>query len=394
MDSPCSRRLFEQCGVEILIRCGFQVTIWDITHVIHPTILDRIHNDNPVSSSQCMQFDTKQDLIASLSKIPSDTIVNCFTGYRFQTHFIFRELSRNGIPYCIPQMITFPLPRNADPGVTLGPFGRIATLWQKLLLTKPKHLMTDVLTRVYQRHYRKFGVRAARFALLTGEKSFDFIRDPIDENTLPIWAHALDYDLFLQLKDRNVTADPTFAVYIDEYFPLHSDLAYLDTPCPVPAEEYYRKLRVFFEFVEKTLQVRIVIAAHPKSDYLSQPDFFAGRSIIKGRTAELVQEASFVLTHMSTAVNFAILFRKPIIFMTMDKFEEATEGRLVIGPYIGSIARALNTQPVNIDHFAEFDLSHGLKVDIPCYEKYQNDYIKKEGSPQKPFWEIFAEHLS
>jgi hypothetical protein len=389
MDFPCGKRLHDLCGVDELEKYGMIVEIWNVTPILHKNIFNTISSVDFFPSNQCRPFDTKHELIQAISTIASDTIVYCHTGYRLETFFIFREMSRHKIRYCVPQMISFPIPPSPRQGLS---FDYLISLFRRGSSIKIKHLLPELATKILFRYYRFFGVREADVALHTGEQSFDFVRDPVGENTRHIWAHALDYDFFLSQKDQPVCPDPALAVYIDEYFPLHPDLSYIDTPCPVSVDEYYLKLRHFFDYIEKTYNVRIVIAAHPKSDY-ENTDYFDGRLVIKGQTSQMVRKSAFVLTHMSTALNLAVLFRKPIIFMTMDKFEESSHGRLIIGPYISSIASALNTVPINIDRYYDADWTSVLRVDTDAYEKYENDFIKKTGSPKETFWKIFIDRL-
>jgi hypothetical protein len=59
------------------------------------------------------------------------------------------------------------------------------------------------------------------------------------------------------------------------------------------------------------LDLTVVIAGHPCGHYEKRPDFFQGRKVIQGKTAELVKNAKLVILLESAAINFAILYKKP-----------------------------------------------------------------------------------
>lgn len=132
-----------------------------------------------------------------------------------------------------------------------------------------------------------------------------------------------------------------------------------------------------------------MIAAHPRSDYPGKPDCFEGRSIIQGKTASLIRDSSFVIAHSSTAINFAVLYQKPVLFITTDELQKKVSGMDIIGLYIPAIAAELGKVPVNIDHISGFCWEREMAVDADAYHRYKNNYIKKEGTPEEPMWEIF-----
>jgi len=390
LDLPIDKRLLKLVGAETLIRNGFEVEIWDLTPFFHKELLDKMVIDGHVVFNKCKKFDNKPEIIESLSKISPDTIVNLFIAYNLPTNFIYRHLSKNRIKYCVLQMISFPSPPSRPNG---DPVASLRFLIKKIISLGPKHAFFGLCDKLLLRYYRHLGIRPADIALVSGERSFEIVRDPIDAKTHIIWGHIWDYDNYLAESDIQVIPDPRLGVFLDEYYPLHTDLDYLGISSPIGAEEYYLKLRTFFDHLEKTYHVRIVIAAHPRSNYPETTHYFGGRPIIKGRTAHIVHESAFVLAHDSTSINYAVLFRKPVLFITMNEMQKSDAGRLTTGLSIDSMARFLHRTPVNIDEALEFDLTEELKVDEQSYRDYQNAIIKKMGTPEIPFWEIYSQSI-
>ncbi len=390
LEQPLDKRLFNIIGVETLICNGFDVEIWDLTPFFHKEFIERIVLDGQVVFEGYKKFDNRHDIVQSLSKISSNSIVNSFISYQFHTYFIYHLLSKNNIKYCVLQMISFPNPPTIPQGASIAVF---MSFIKKVISLKPKHAFFGLCDKLLLKYYYLGGIRPADIALMSGERSLEIVRDPISAKTHTIWGHAWDYDLYIKERNNPIIPDPSLGIFLDEYYPLHTDLDYLGISSPIGAEEYYAKLCTFFNHLEKSYNVRIVIAAHPRSNYSQYKDYFGGRPIIKGQTARLVHESAFVLAHDSTSINFAILFRKPIIFITMDKIQKCDDGRLTTAVSIESMAHALKKAPINIDTMNEFDWLKELQVDMQSYLNYQNDIIKKAGTPEIPFWEIYVQSI-
>jgi hypothetical protein len=208
---------------------------------------------------------------------------------------------------------------------------------------------------------------------------------PLGDTTRIIWIHALDYDRYLALRGRAFTPESDVAVFVDGYDFHHPDLSRCGE-CPYPWEAaYFARLRQFFDSLERAWGMRVVIAAHPLARYDRPDEFFGNRPVIQGRTAELIQQGGLTLLHASTTVNYAVLFRKPVLFLTDKNYRSH-----VLGPYIESMAAKLHRPLVSLDQPLSFDRKGVMQIDARIYREYQNHYIKKEGSEDLPFWEIYA----
>jgi len=180
------------------------------------------------------------------------------------------------------------------------------------------------------------------------------------------------------------------AVFLDEYFPFHPDNIHLGRKPPVTADEYYPLLCKFFNYVEEELGLNVVIAAHPRSHYDKLPDFFQGRKVIRGKTVELVKKSKLVILHDSTAANFSVLYKKPMIFVTMDRLEENVYGS---GDSISSFASYFRKMPINISRNTNIDLGKEVLIYEEEYAKYKHDFIKIEGTEETPFWQVVSNKI-
>ena len=390
IEAPLDKRIFNILGIETMMSYGFEVEVWDVTPYFHKTFFKKITTDGPIVYNECKQFNNKRDIIRALSNISSNTIMNLHIALQFETFFIYHFLSTKNIKYCVQQMIYLPNSPTPEKCVSIEFFRSII---KRIIALKPKHVFFGLCDKILLNYFYWFNIRPADLALLSGERSFEAARDPISAKTHFIWSHVEDYDTYLTERNIKTTTDPHLGIFLDEYYPLHTDMDYLGISSPIGVEEYYSKLCTFFDHLEKTYNVRIVIAAHPRSNYSESPDYFGGRQTIKGQTARLVHESSFVLAHDSTSINFAILFRKPIIFITMDKIQKCDAGRLTTALSIKAMADSLKKNPINLDASIELNWQEELKIDLPAYENYLNDIIHKKGVPDIPSGEIFIQNI-
>jgi len=383
-DYPVNRRDYDRFGVERLHKNGFEVEIWDLTIVLHKNFSS--HETLPGSlDTRVRLFYDKRQIISKISSLGQDCMMNCFIDFGPATFFLFRALSRRKIPYSVFQMVSFPLPVIPSRGLLSSFSGLI----KKITALKISSIYYHIGKMTLLRYYRAFGISPAAIVITAGTKSLEIRNYPVGNDTRFLWAHAFDYDLFLEEKETRVPDDQPTAVFLDEYYPFHPDFSYLGIANPFSPNTYYPKICAFFSYLEKEFGVKIIIAAHPRSNYENLPNYFEGRDVIKGETIRLVKESRFVISHMSTAINFAILYRKPMLFITMDKLQERNVGVFIPGYYIRAIASELHTEPINLDDKQNTSIIQIPDPDITAYSRYQSKYIKKEGTPEIPLWDIY-----
>jgi len=375
-------------AAEILRKNGFEFEVWDISSISDKAFEDPQSDSNETAFYSIRYFNSRKSLADAILDLDKHCFVNCFVKLSTDSLFIYRALSNGRIKYGGLQMMGLPSPIIPERSSTL----KIKDLGKGILSSNIRDIFHHFLDSFLLKHYSLFRINAVDVLLLGGEKSLDNKIYPRDSHTKLLWAHSFDYDTYLKIKDEFTRADVNACVFLDEFLPFHTDYQEIGVDAPVPANEYYPKLCRFFDYVEQKFNLKILIAVHPKSDYENKPDYFHGRVTVKGDTAHLVKDASFVLAHMSTSINFAILFNKPILFITLDRMQNLRSTKANTGLYIDKITSDLMTVPVNIDHMNDVNLEELLHINQYAYDRYKNNYIKKDGSPDLPFWEIFSSY--
>lgn len=197
-----------------------------------------------------------------------------------------------------------------------------------------------------------------------------------------------DYETCLLLEHSQPIRNDDYIVYIDQYFPLHPDIIAMSPSidCPSFADEFYNSMNKFFERVELQYSCKVVIAAHPSSNYQKQNPF-NGRDIYLYQTANLIKNCKAVLMHYSNSTFFVAYYNKPVAIIN----NNAIKSIPVFSIGTNNNARALGTKVVDTD-LLECDsifkpIHQGIRqsyldatADISCKERnvelYEHNFIE------------------
>jgi hypothetical protein len=197
-----------------------------------------------------------------------------------------------------------------------------------------------------------------------------------------------DYDVFqLEAMKQNTNSPANYCVFLDEYFTRHPDFIALNIPL-INEHSYFSHLNNFFAAVEESLNIKVVIAAHPKSEYSENP--FNGRTLIKHETSKLVAGSAFVLCHMSSSLSFAILNKKPLVFISCKEIETTLPA---YHSYISFLAKYLNADFYDISENVLLREGGYKRYNEQAYENYALNYLTNGDTKNVTTKEIFIHYL-
>lgn len=369
--APFNKRDYERFGVDVFIKNGFEVCIWDFTPLLFPKVFTKVKPPGPINYRNLFRFYRKKDALEVIRKEARNTFFVSLIPFNIITFSMFRAISKCNLPYCVSLA-----------GATLGtPQNMGNSLARKIRSTTIRKLIDHYLLRIPP---QILGIHPAVLCFVGGQKSIKK-RPEINKETQLVWIHTYDYDIYLKTnKKRNTT---NTAVFIDNYVPFHPDYLLTGRKHMKP-DDYYPLLNRFFTHFENKSGLEIVIAAHPRSHYEKFPYIFVGRKVIRGRTSELVRDSKCVILHTSTAINFCVLFKKPMIFITTNELKKHLLGRRaeITAPYFGKTL-------VNISDGLNIDLERELLIDDTTYSTYRHNYIKVDGTEELPFWQVVSNRI-
>jgi hypothetical protein len=379
-----TERDYQRFGVAVLQRNGFTTEVWDGSAIIYPEaqagkVFLPGENDSIIDKT----FFRIEDLENSITTCHKNTIIICLFSLNTNTLPIFRLLSNNNLNWGVDNTNSLPVPKMYYSASTKYRH-YLSRLFKDKLLTSIQALINKIILK----YYFLFGVKPAIYVLMSGTRSTDFMNTPIDGRTQRIKMHSMDYDIYLEEREIPEETDEKLCVFIDTYSTTDPDRFYHgEGSTYYPTEAYYRNINRFFDHLENRFGYRIIILSHPKMRPVEDHKIFGNRERIYGKTPHYVKKATCVLSHESTAISFAILFKKPILFLTSHEIEQMPNGR-----NINTLAELLGKKPIYIDNSFPSKLADLKGVDSYLYNTYVSSYITQTPN-DIPSWQIFSDYF-
>lgn len=349
--APITDYLGHGLQLNACIAAGFNVKVINVSALFN--FAPPLHSEK--YAHLIVTVKTFEELEAYISEFsPESTILSSQITFEWRFRKFFRLIARmNQYRWCI---------------FLLGqlPFHSNSTLFKKILSGNISKLPSRILLRLlstmlFWTNYFK----SQSIIFYAGEN----IRPTDGRLNFPI--NYFDYDSFLESPD---SVDERYIVFLDEALFQHPDDALVGNRIPKDAlKNYQRSLNAYFDFLENSTGLKVIVAAHPKSNY--REDFFKQRTVIKHKTSELVKKSSIVLIHCSTSISYAVCYRKPILFLSCNEIIEFSKKNQPLNEYINNFARHLERPVINTDSSYLEIPEQFRSINIAAYEKFETGYL-------------------
>lgn len=383
VESPFTARDFNRYGIDILKRKNFQIEVWDFTPFLRSSLYQQHKVKKIEDFEECKLFYSRKIALRAIRSLDQESAIISVLNFNLFSRAIYLALSKRNLFYGLLSTNSIP-PRFSEE----KPIKKISNKFKQTITLQ--RMLNAIFRRIPLGLLR---MRPANFIIAGGAKSLGNAANKypqlITPSTHKVWAHTMDYDIYLQSQEGEPVNDENIAVFVDQFIPFHPDIRLKSEALDLDVDHYYQALSNFFSRIERELGLKVVIAAHPRANYENLPDYFNGREIIHGKTAQLVKSSKIVLLQFSTAINFAVFYNKPILFVSSKTVEKT-----YLHDSIRSMATLFSKKPIIIDALQEVSLEKELIVDQDVYNNYREVYIKRKGTPEKLLWEIVSDFLT
>ncbi len=378
--------------------------IWTIAPMVFPkNQMEYFKNRiNDFKDENYKVIKTFFELSSLLKKLDNSDFIFHWFEYSYENYYLFKAISkskaRSGQDQTLVD-VTYNVKNIFKDNVTQAFIKKVSLISLSKILNVLKRkisfiysLNKQIFIYLMNKYYFLLGIKNLDVIIIGGKHSLTNrnITYLINEKTIKIFAHSVDYDNFL-LSQNSSKLEYKYAVFLDEDVCFHPNYVRINVKPLSKQEEYFPELNSFFSKIEMKYKIKIIIAEHPRSSgSYSLKDYFNGRQVLKGNTADLVAHAEFVILHGSLSLNLAVLNKKPLIFITLNSIKESWYQNI-----IESRALYFEKKIINIDEVETLDdniKNYSLAVDEERYDEYIRDFIKLDG-PDKISWEIIVEAL-
>jgi hypothetical protein len=196
------------------------------------------------------------------------------------------------------------------------------------------------------------------------------------------YIHELDYDHVLRESSRPLE-ECDYIVFLG-FGGQDSDI--LKIKNLMQPEEKAAQLSKFFDKIECVTGLPVIIASHPRSTYGRFEPFYGGRPVRYHETARLVSQARLVLcANDSTAISLVAAFGRPMLMISSRNFDQSQ------AKVCQMMKRILGVSTLYAeDKIEQFEWP---EVDQFLYSTYFQEYVKRPGTPQIPFWRSVAQDI-
>ena len=203
-----------------------------------------------------------------------------------------------------------------------------------------------------------------------------------NDKTIPekklIKSHEKDYYKFCKYK-KKLIIKKNQTVFVDDAPYSHPDFFVLNSlPQLLDVTKYKIRLKKILNFYENQFNTKIIIAGHSRlKNSLNYRNIFSKNLIKFNQTEDLIASSKHVLIQGSTAINFAILHKKPVLFLNSKLFYHHYQNHInnmskLIGSnlfYLEDEASKKNLYPkLHLSKYSKF-----IKTHLECTTLHSNE---------------------
>ncbi len=385
-------RDWDRFGCDVFKNRGYDVIPCELTEIIWPEATNKVASQAYQSSKRSIAVTTIEAARELIAGINPDDFVLCNMQLEPEAVPIFQLLTAYKIDFAVTTLSEVPTFRFQS-GLT--PFSLIEWLRRQTSdLRGHVYRYKELAKQIVSPRINLLSLRSPRWWIRAGEGHPYFI------GTYPkcwlaesIETHSYDFEhastIARTRKHAPLQRLRPYAVFIDEGFIGHPDFDYMNETSPVTLESYKEFVDTVSRRVESDAGLPMIVALHPRSNPETALTVYDGRTMVSGKTAELIADADLVVLTCSTSVSYAAYFRRPVLFVTTDQIDRDP----YFGPFSARMASWFGLHPINIDHLTEDDRLTAPQISDTRFLDYERAFMRGSNAPDDPIWVTVADRV-
>jgi len=200
-----------------------------------------------------------------------------------------------------------------------------------------------------------------------------------------ILGNSFDYNMYLKYKNINYLKKNNYALFLESPAPAYNlgDSYIIKNNFVGTKQKWLNSINNFFDFVEKELKIKVLIAPHPKIKHSEKfSNLYNGREVVEDGLYQTSKNAKIIISRDSTGFAYAAIYKIPAIFIYTN---ELLKNKIFLNQQ-KCFASCLGLKPINIDKdISKKNLDELLKFNKNTYGNYVRNYLTTRKDEKKNF---------
>lgn len=376
LNSPFDFQNYNRTGIHFLTKY-FHVVVLDCTSWLASNINKVDYEKHDYKTVE--KVHNEKEFIDIIKKLKPDYAID-YLGNVNNKIAVFNILKKAGVKYVVQRLA----PIVEQP------------IQKKILssiLRDPRKLLERLFTR-FSIHTNLPGGLSPDIAIVAGSKYLDNFTA---KSRNIIKAGSQDYYIYKSCKESSKKVEfnsgNPFILFMDDCIAESNDYLLTSRKNKIEPHSYYQALKQLLKNIELVSGIPVVVAAHPngkaKQNYCEN---FGNREIYYGLTAELSEQCNLALTHHSTAISFPVLWRKPIIIITVESLNPNISDTYCIKNiiyYLKCPQLSINGNILDVKRV----FSQNINCNEKAYKNFINTFIRESNVKEGYYYEAFIDYV-
>jgi hypothetical protein len=356
------------------------VEVWDLSKIVHKNFAKKIYsrvenNYRIIEFRNVFQFINYLDKFMNTSKQSKNYFLDKVSVINLRTFIIriilWKYLDKQNAKILREINGGFPMKKSFEGKQNNG----LKSYFKMIKIISDVNSLQNLLFVIRAFFYSKIDKLIPfniHYQLVAGEFYESKAREELNLNIVKY--NSIDYSEYLEFRKQNID---NFNNNLDNIILLDSADPYFFEDKVLSKEKvrltintWYPLLNNFCKILEQKYNTEVKIMGHYKTNFESPSKIFGNREVLYGRTLESTMRAKFVVNRDSSSISYAVILRKPIVFiysneLLLDK---------VVMKYIYNMAIELGTHPINLNN-PPIDLTPYLNVDLEKYRNFEKNFL-------------------